>query len=318
MAGRPLDERDTLEAPGAVTVNEEMARRYWAGRQAIGGRVRIGDAWCTVVGRREVGQVRGAQRVAEAVHVLVEQPVPSRPTPSSSCRPTAIPSDLLAAVQREVRAVDSRVPVFDVMTLEEHLQMSVFLQRMAAVLLGLFGLLALLLATIGLYGVLALPRGAADQGNRRTPGARRRTAARSCASSCEQGVGRDVRRPWPSASWRRPPGPARWPTQARSGWSRWTRSAYAATAACCSRRPPGVVPCRRGARRGRIRWRRCGTSDHGINAKCTMHNAKSGSASPHVTRARPTEPPGPGSRAARRDRAGSAPSRRAVCRSPGG
>jgi len=154
LAGRPLDERDTFEAPGAVTIDEEMARHYWAGRRALGGRVRIGDAWYTVVGVVKSGKYEE----------LNESPKPFMYLSGNQFyKANAIlvvssdrdPSDLLAAVQREVRKIDARVPVFDVMTLEEHLQMSVFLQRMAAVLLGLFGLLALLLATIGLYGVLA-------------------------------------------------------------------------------------------------------------------------------------------------------------------
>jgi predicted permease len=154
VAGRALDARDTLDAPGAVVVDEGMAGRYWPGRQAVGGRVRMGDAWCTVAGVAKSGKYEQLNESAKPFMYL---------SSNQYYRPNAIlvvsserdPADLLAAVQREVRAVDARVPVFDVMTMEEHLQLSVFMQRMAAVLLGLFGLLALLLATIGLYGVLA-------------------------------------------------------------------------------------------------------------------------------------------------------------------
>jgi ABC-type antimicrobial peptide transport system permease subunit len=70
-------------------------------------------------------------------------------------RTGADPLALAPAVIDSIRAMDHRLPVFDVMTFAEHLELGVFMQRMAATLLGFFGGLALLLATTGLYGVLA-------------------------------------------------------------------------------------------------------------------------------------------------------------------
>ena len=70
-------------------------------------------------------------------------------------RTTGAPSGALAAVQAQVRGLDAAVPLFDVRTMEEHLQFSVFVPRMASTLLGLFGMLALVLAVVGLYGVIA-------------------------------------------------------------------------------------------------------------------------------------------------------------------
>jgi ABC-type antimicrobial peptide transport system permease subunit len=67
----------------------------------------------------------------------------------------ADPASLLPVVQREIRALDANLPLFDVRTLEEHLQMSLFIPRMASLLLGLFGGLSLMLATVGLYSVIA-------------------------------------------------------------------------------------------------------------------------------------------------------------------
>jgi putative ABC transport system permease protein len=69
---------------------------------------------------------------------------------------TAIePEQMSQSVRAEVAALDPEIPIFDVKTLEEHVGISLFLQRMAATLLSIFGLLALSLAAVGLYGVMA-------------------------------------------------------------------------------------------------------------------------------------------------------------------
>jgi len=65
------------------------------------------------------------------------------------------PEQMLNAIRTEVAAIDPEIPMFDVKTLEEHIGVSFFLQRMAATLLSIFGLLALSLAALGLYGVMA-------------------------------------------------------------------------------------------------------------------------------------------------------------------
>lgn len=70
-------------------------------------------------------------------------------------RTDADPAGLLPALQREIRALDPALPLFDVRTIEEHRRLSVFIARMASTLLGLFGVLALVLAVVDLYGVVA-------------------------------------------------------------------------------------------------------------------------------------------------------------------
>ncbi len=70
-------------------------------------------------------------------------------------RPTIEPEQISQSVRAAVAALDAEIPMFDVKTLEEHVGISLFLQRMAATLLSIFGLLALSLAAIGLYGVMA-------------------------------------------------------------------------------------------------------------------------------------------------------------------
>jgi putative ABC transport system permease protein len=65
------------------------------------------------------------------------------------------PGDVVPALHNAFRALDPNVPLFDVRTIAEHLEIAVFIQRMVASLLGAFGALALVLATVGLYGVIA-------------------------------------------------------------------------------------------------------------------------------------------------------------------
>jgi ABC-type antimicrobial peptide transport system permease subunit len=137
-----------------IVINETAARRYWRGRNPIGGRVRFGQESVEVVG---VGVDLGGRTLNEAPRPCIYFPLYQayRPGVTLVVRSDADAKGIMASIEKGIRSLDPRVPVFDVQTLEEHLQLSVFIVRMAAVLLGLFGVMALLLATTGLYGVLA-------------------------------------------------------------------------------------------------------------------------------------------------------------------
>ena len=95
------------------------------------------------------------------------------PTPCCTSRRPSIRAPLVPRIHEVLRSLDSNVPLFDVRTIAEQLSIAVFIQRMVASLLGAFGGLALLLATVGLYGVIARSRRAAHTGNRHAHGARR-------------------------------------------------------------------------------------------------------------------------------------------------
>jgi len=154
VAGRVIDERDGPGTPDVIVVNETAARRYWRGRNPIGGRVRFGKETVQVVGVVRDGKY---QTLNEAPRPFIYFPLYQayRPGVTLVVRSDADPRGLMASIEKRIRALDPRVPVFDVQTMAEHLQLSVFMVRMAAVLLGMFGVMALLLATTGLYGVLA-------------------------------------------------------------------------------------------------------------------------------------------------------------------
>ena len=156
--GRSFEASDGPGAPGVVIVNEAFVRRYWPGRDGLGERLVVGDHGGDVA-LEVVGVARDGKYTS-----LGEDPTPfvfyphrqlHRAEMSVVVRAQGDPTALVPAVRREVAALDAALPVFDVKTLEAHLGTALFPARAAAVLLGLTGALALLLAGIGLYGVLS-------------------------------------------------------------------------------------------------------------------------------------------------------------------
>jgi predicted permease len=152
-AGRDFSSRDDERAPRAMIINQSMAKKYWAGRQALGGKVKVGDREYTVVGIAHDGKY----------HELNETPQPFFYTPVFQDYESAMvlhvrtagdPLQMVETVRAEVRALNPDVPLAAVKTLRQHLRLSVFNQRLAAIFLGVFGILALLLATVGLYSVI--------------------------------------------------------------------------------------------------------------------------------------------------------------------
>jgi predicted permease len=156
--GRDFEAGDAAGASGVVIVNEAFVRRYWPGRDGLGERVvagyRSGDVPLQVVGVARDGKYNS----------LGEEPTPFVFYPhrqihqdemSVVVRAQGDPAALIPAVRREVAGLDGSLPVYDVKTLVAHLGTALFPTCAAATLLDLTGALALLLAAIGLYGVLS-------------------------------------------------------------------------------------------------------------------------------------------------------------------
>jgi len=156
LAGRYLEDRDNSGMPLVLLVNEATQRRFWPGQSAVGKRIRFStrSPWVTVVG--VVGDIKQAgldvPPKPEIYLPVAQQP---RAIQGLVIRAAGDPTKLTAVVRREIRAVDQGVPITGVQTMEGILDREVFPRRAQSLLLLMFAGLALLLALLGIYGVLA-------------------------------------------------------------------------------------------------------------------------------------------------------------------
>ena len=154
VAGREFTELDTPERPDVVIVNETLAHRYFAGRDPIGGRIRVSGRQLEVVGVARDGKYSNiTERPRPYMYLSAQQWY--RGDAVLIVKTAGDPGALVPRLHAAFRALDPNVPLFDVRTIADHLETAVFVQRMVASLLAAFGALALILATVGLYGVIA-------------------------------------------------------------------------------------------------------------------------------------------------------------------
>jgi predicted permease len=150
VSGREFTAQDTADTPKVVIVNEVAARRYWPGQEAVGKRTSRGEVVGVVRNSREKG-------VTEDPRPLIYLPLLQSYAGELTLqvRTAADPQTLLGAVRREVQSLDTTLPLYSLRTLAEQKDGSLYAERLAALLLTLFAVLALLVAAIGIYGVLS-------------------------------------------------------------------------------------------------------------------------------------------------------------------
>jgi putative ABC transport system permease protein len=158
VEGRLLDQRDGVDAPRAVVVNDTLARKYWPRRSALGGRMRLGDAqgpWYTIVGVVKDVRERGHTLAQKPlVYLTNAQRLGSIPE-YLVLRTASAPADLVESIRRVIARIDPDQPISAVRTMDEIVDLDVADRHQQMILLGAFAGLALLLASIGLYGVLS-------------------------------------------------------------------------------------------------------------------------------------------------------------------
>ncbi len=153
LRGRAIRENDGPGEPVAV-VNREMAARWWPGREAVGGTVRIGQNAMRVVGVVDEVNWRTLQEEETPFLYLPLSLSPARPV-TLAARHADDASVALPAIRDAFRTLDPAIALRELGTLEERLARVLMPQRMGAVLLLSFALLALALAAVGIYGVVA-------------------------------------------------------------------------------------------------------------------------------------------------------------------
>ena len=162
VSGRLLDARDGKDAPAALVVNETLARRHWPDESALGHRVtfaRAGDegVWYTIVGVvRDVRERGFEHEMKPGVYLPFAQALDTWALPEMLVvRSKTDPLAMTAAIRRIVASADPEQPVANVRTLDEIVDLDVADRTEQLTLLASFAGLALLLASLGLYGLLA-------------------------------------------------------------------------------------------------------------------------------------------------------------------
>ncbi|RMH12794.1 MAG: ABC transporter permease, partial [Gemmatimonadetes bacterium] len=154
VEGRTFTRADDAAAPPVIIVNRRFAERFWPGESAVGRLVYTAGKERQVVGVVETGKYGS---LGEAEKEFMWLPVRELFDPELTvvARTAGDPAEVLRALQGVVRSIDADLPVYDVKTMREHLGLALLPARLAGSVLGLFGLLGLALAGIGIYGVMA-------------------------------------------------------------------------------------------------------------------------------------------------------------------
>src|SRR5579872_247478 len=153
LSGREFTRADNETSLPVAVVTDVMVEQYWRGQDPVGKRLKLKDRWLQVVGVARSSKYRS----------LIETPKPffyvpalqSAPGSNFFIRTQLSPETLANAFVTQVHALDNNLAPMEVLTMESQVERSTWTQRAAVKLLGIFGGMALVLAAIGLYGVMA-------------------------------------------------------------------------------------------------------------------------------------------------------------------
>lgn len=157
LQGRDFSEQDAESGQRLAIVNNTFAQRFWPGQSALGKRFSLNGMagpWIEIIGVIQDGKYFSLSEAPESFIYLNLRPE-SGSFLTLVARTTGDPQPVIAALRREFQQLDGNLPVYNIKTLSEHMATPLFPARVAATLLGSFGLLALLLAAIGIFGVMS-------------------------------------------------------------------------------------------------------------------------------------------------------------------
>ena len=159
VAGRAFSDADNIDAPRVVVISRGMASRFWPKGDALGHRIKLGardsnGPWLTVVG--VVGDIR-QNWWNPVTRPVIYRPLAQAPQSSMTLliRTASSPTSYISAVRDVVRQSDPAIALRGINTLEEEIADSIAIVRIMGILMGVFGLVALALSSIGVYGVLS-------------------------------------------------------------------------------------------------------------------------------------------------------------------
>jgi putative ABC transport system permease protein len=159
LRGRCLDQRDTAAAPQAALISESLANSHFASQNPLGKRLHLGPRdrpWYTVVGVvGDVKQTSLAINQPDAVYLSTEQSWFADDTLSFVLRTRGNAAALAPAVKKAIWSVDKNQPIVRIMTMDRMMAITEAERRFVLILFEAFGLAALMLAGVGIYGVLS-------------------------------------------------------------------------------------------------------------------------------------------------------------------
>jgi predicted permease len=156
ISGREFTEADTVDSQLVAVVNQAFVDRYWPGENAIGKQVTDGGARFTIVGVARNAKYRSLTSPAEPVIYLpMYQSFRSTQDTTIHLRTTGNPQIMASAVEETIHQLNPELPLFNVNPLSVTMQLGTLFQRVAVTFAGSFGFLAMLLAAVGIYGVVA-------------------------------------------------------------------------------------------------------------------------------------------------------------------
>jgi putative ABC transport system permease protein len=160
LKGRELNEGDQADSPPVAVISETTARLFWPGEDPLGKRIKVGKSTSTNQWLTVIGVVKDVRQ-----YELGIEPKPQMYLPHAQneffdaralvVRTTVDPLSLAATVRRTVWEIDKDQPVSDISSMEQVVSESVARQRFSMLLLGVFAGLALILAAVGIYGVMS-------------------------------------------------------------------------------------------------------------------------------------------------------------------